>query len=465
MAKILVIDDEIEICLILNKFLSKNGFEVSTAHTGKDGLQKIKSEDYDLILSDFRLPDYNGLDLLKEIKALKPRSKVIMITGYSDIRMAVEVIKYGAIDYVTKPLYPQEMLSLINETLAISQDEPYVSHERSESATANPLKEVATSRTVSVKVARNIPYIIGKSKSSKSVYNNIKIVAPTSMSVIITGETGTGKEYVAKEIHRLSDRKNKPFVAIDCGALPKDIAGSEFFGHEKGSFTGASHEKDGKFKYADGGTLFLDEIGNLSYDIQMKLLRVLQEQKFNRIGGQKDISVDVRIIVATNEDLKKSVRDGEFREDLFYRLNEFNIELSPIRNRQDDLVEFADTFIEIANTQLGKDIKGLSEGVLAKFKMYNWPGNLRELRNIIKRSVLLSSGDYIEERTLPEEIIYFSEISQPSAQKSLRGVANEAERERILKVLTQTGNNKSKAAKILNIDRKTLYNKLKTYDI
>ncbi len=462
MAKILVIDDEIEICLILNKFLTKNGFEVASAHTGKDGLQQIKSEDYDLILSDFRLPDYNGLDLLKEIKTLKPHSKVIMITGYSDIRMAVEVIKYGAIDYVTKPLYPQEMLNLINESLAISVE----SNDTSERSTPQKVQAGKNATTVkSVPVSRNTPFIIGKSKSSKSVYNNIKIVAPTSMSVIITGETGTGKEYVAKEIHRLSERKNKPFVAIDCGALPKDIAGSEFFGHEKGSFTGASHEKDGKFKYADGGTLFLDEIGNLSYDIQIKLLRVLQEQKFNRIGGQKDISVDVRILVATNEDLRKSVKDGEFREDLFYRLNEFNIELSPIRNRQDDLVEFADTFIQIANTQLGKNIKGLSDEVLAKFKMYNWPGNLRELRNIIKRSVLLSTGDYIEERTLPEEIIYFSEKSHPTAQKSLRGVANEAERERILKVLTQTGNNKSKAAKILNIDRKTLYNKLKTYDI
>lgn len=465
MAKILVIDDEVEICLILNKFLSKNGFEVSTAHTGKDGLQKIKSENYDLILSDFRLPDFNGLDLLKEIKSLKPHSKVIMITGYSDIRMAVEVIKYGAIDYVTKPLYPQEMLSLINESLATSTEESQNNNRSSDTAKDQLLKSDTTAKSVLVKGSGNIPYIIGKSKSSKSVYNNIKIVATTSMSVIITGETGTGKEYVAKEIHRLSDRKNKPFVAIDCGALPKDIAGSEFFGHEKGSFTGAVQEKDGKFKYADGGTLFLDEIGNLSYDIQIKLLRVLQEQKFNRIGGQKDISVDVRIIVATNDDLKRAVREGNFREDLFYRLNEFNIELNPIRNRQDDLLEFSTTFIEIANEQLGKDIKGLSEEVLDKFKIYNWPGNLRELRNIIKRSVLLSTGDYIEERTLPEEIIYFNEKSQPTGQKSLRGVANEAERERILKVLSQTGNNKSKAAKILNIDRKTLYNKLKTYDI
>lgn len=465
MAKILVIDDEIEICLILNKFLTKNGYEVSTTHTGKEGLEKIIKEEFDLILSDFRLPDYDGLDLLKAIKSNKPESKVIIITGYSDIRMAVEVIKYGAIDYVTKPLYPEEMLSLINESLAATYNSSFYDEQHSENANVTHQVNTQSSKTSLEKASKNTPYLIGKSKSSKSVYNHIKIVAPTSMSVIITGETGTGKEYVAKEIHRLSDRKDKPFVAIDCGALPKDIAGSEFFGHEKGAFTGAIQEKEGKFKYADGGTLFLDEIGNLSYDIQIKLLRVLQERKFNRVGGQKDISVDVRILVATNDDLKKAVHEGNFREDLFYRLNEFNIELSPIRNRPDDILDFTETFIKSANGQLEKNVKGISDEVLAKFKAYNWPGNLRELKNVLKRSVLLSSGDYIESKSLPEEIIYFSEKNNSNTKKSLRGVANEAERERILKVLSQTGNNKSKAAKILNIDRKTLYNKLKTYDI
>lgn len=463
MTKILVIDDEVEICLILNKFLTKNGYSVSTTNTGKEGLAKIKSEEYDLILSDFRLPDFNGLDLLKEIKTLRPDSRVIIITGYSDIRMAVEVIKYGAIDYVTKPLYPEELLSLIQETLAKAST-------RNDLATPPPAENGESSS--SPKPRRNTsrsenepPYLIGSSASSLMVHRNIKIVASTPMSVIITGETGTGKEYVAKEIHRLSDRNEGPFVAVDCGALPKDIAASEFFGHEKGAFTGAIRDKDGKFKYADGGTLFLDEIGNLSYDIQVKLLRVLQEQKFNRVGGHKDITVDVRILVATNEDLKRGVEEGNFREDLYYRLNEFNIELNAIRNRPEDLKEFSDTFIDLANKQLGRSVKGLSDEVEEKFRKYNWPGNLRELRNIIKRSVLLTEGDLIELNSLPEEIIYYSKTTGEATKKSLKGVASEAEKQRILKVLAQTGNNKSKAAKILNIDRKTLYNKLKNYDL
>lgn len=466
MSKILVVDDEIEICLILDKFLSKKGFQVVTAHTGNDALAKLKNDTFDLIISDFRLPDFSGLELLKEIKAIRQENKVIIITGYSDIRMAVEVIKYGAIDYITKPLYPEELLSLINNTIAAGAESSSKSLP-SENTNVHQLasKNQKTSTHTKSTPQQRKDYIIGKSKPSRAIQQNVEIVAPTPMSVIITGETGTGKEYVAQEIHRLSKRNNGPFVAIDCGALPKDLAASEFFGHEKGAFTGALREKDGKFKYADGGTLFLDEIGNLSYEVQMKLLRVLQERKFTRVGGNKDISVDVRLLVATNEDLKKSVEDGDFREDLYYRLNEFSIELNPIRSRNEDLEEFIESFIELANVQLDKNIKGVDAEVLEKFKSYNWPGNLRELRNVIKRSVLLSKDDIIDLRTLPEEIIYSSNTKSESNTNSLKGVANEAERERILKVLTQTGNNKSKAAKILNIDRKTLYNKLKNYDL
>lgn len=460
MSKILVIDDEVEICLILDKFLSKNGYAVTTAHTGEDGLEKSKAVDYDLIISDFRLPDYNGLDLLKKIKQSRSRAQVIIITGYSDIRMAVEVIKFGAIDYITKPLYPQELLNLIQETLAKEFSE---GETQSEEELQN--QDSKTETIQKVKRGRSVPYIIGSSKPSKSVYKNIEIVAPTPMSVVILGETGTGKEYVAREIHQLSDRKDKPFVAIDCGALPKDIAGSEFFGHEKGSFTGAIQSKDGKFKYADGGTLFLDEIGNLSYEIQIKLLRVLQEQKFCPIGSHRDITVDVRILVAANTDLKEAVYKGEFREDLYYRLNEFSIELSPLRDRISDLSEFTSSFIEKANHLLGKNIKGLSKPVIEKFENYSWPGNLRELFNVIKRSTLMAESEYIEISALPEEIIYHSTTPPSDTRRSLKGIANEAERERILKVLSQTGNNKSKTAKILNIDRKTLYNKLRNYDL
>lgn len=464
MSKILVIDDEIEICLILDKFLTKKGFEVVTAHTGNDGLAKLKNNTFDLIISDFRLPDFTGLDLLKEIKAIRQGNKVIIITGYSDIRMAVEVIKYGAIDYITKPLYPEELLSLINQSIAGGGDTSQKS-KPGDTAEIEAVQSGKTKPAVKSAPPQRKEYIIGKSKPSRAIQQNIEIVAPTPMSVIITGETGTGKEYVAKEIHRLSKRNTGPFVAIDCGALPKDLAASEFFGHEKGAFTGALREKDGKFKYADGGTLFLDEIGNLSYEVQMKLLRVLQERKFTRVGGNKDISVDVRLLVATNEDLKKAVEEGDFREDLYYRLNEFSIELNPIRSRTEDLEEFVESFIAIANEQLDKKVKGVDPEVLEKFKSYNWPGNLRELRNVIKRSVLLAKDDMIDTSTLPEEIIYNSNMRGESNINSLKGVANEAERERILKVLTQTGNNKSKASKILNIDRKTLYNKLKNYDL
>lgn len=464
MSKILVIDDEIEICLILDKFLTKKGFEVVTAHTGNDGLAKLKNNTFDLIISDFRLPDFTGLDLLKEIKAIRQGNKVIIITGYSDIRMAVEVIKYGAIDYITKPLYPEELLSLINQSIAGGGDTSQKS-KPGDTAEIEAVQSGKTKPAVKSAPPQRKEYIIGKSKPSRAIQQNIEIVAPTPMSVIITGETGTGKEYVAKEIHRLSKRNTGPFVAIDCGALPKDLAASEFFGHEKGAFTGALREKDGKFKYADGGTLFLDEIGNLSYEVQMKLLRVLQERKFTRVGGNKDISVDVRLLVATNEDLKKAVEEGNFREDLYYRLNEFSIELNPIRSRTEDLEEFVESFIAIANEQLDKNVKGVDPEVLEKFKSYNWPGNLRELRNVIKRSVLLAKDDMIDTSTLPEEIIYNSNMRGESNINSLKGVANEAERERILKVLTQTGNNKSKASKILNIDRKTLYNKLKNYDL
>ncbi len=357
MHKILVIDDEVDICLLLDRFLTKKGYSVDTVVRAEEGLAALRKKSYDLVISDFRLPDGNGLELLKEIKKLKIDQKVIIITGYSDIRMAVEVIKYGALDYVTKPLYPEELLNLIEESIAQEHSHGLstaVSDDEDETGSETSSPTITAKQPVRRSVSP--PYIIGRSSGAKAVYENIRIVAPTPMSVIISGETGTGKEYVAREVHRLSDRSDKAFIAIDCGALPKDIAGSEFFGHEKGSFTGAIRNKDGKFKLADGGTLFLDEIGNLSYEIQMKLLRVLQEQKYTRIGGDKDISVDVRILTASNEDLKKAVAEGRFREDLYYRLNEFRIDIQPLRNRPEDIEKFSEQFLELANDQLGRSV-------------------------------------------------------------------------------------------------------------
>lgn len=452
--KILVIDDEVDICLLLKRFLERKGYEVSTVHKGADGLRAVSKTAFDLIISDFRLPDYSGLDLLKEIKALRPAVPVIIITGYSDIRMAVEVIKFGAYDYVTKPLYPEELLNLVKEALAHTEPTQ---------------KSASTAVRQKAEPKRSTPpefvYHKGESTGSTSLYKNMKVVAPTPMSVLIHGETGTGKEYVAKEIHRLSNRNSQPFVALDCGALPKEIAGSEFFGHEKGAFTGAVTSREGKFKLADGGTLFLDEIGNLSYEIQLKLLRVLQERKFTKVGGTKDIEVDVRILAATNENLKQAVNEGKFREDLYYRLNEFSLTINPLRNRKEDLNAFVSLFINLANQQLDREVESVSDEVMSKFQTYTWPGNLRELKNVIKRGVLLTEGKTIGAEVLPEEIKYGINDAEGPADDSLRSVANHAERDRILSVLSQTGNNKSKAAKILNIDRKTLYNKLKLFDI
>jgi two-component system response regulator HydG len=446
---VLIIDDEVDICALLKRFLERKDYTVDTCHKGEDGLRKIAKGSFDLVITDFRLPGLSGLELLKEIKALKPSMPVIVITGYSDIRMAVEVIKYGAFDYVTKPLYPAELLATIQEAL---------SHNTDMAATA--------SKTSSKKKPADSPaYLKGESLGSANLYKNMKLVAPTPMSVLINGETGTGKEFVAKEIHKLSSRSEKPFVAIDCGALPKEIAGSEFFGHEKGAFTGAINSRDGKFKLADGGTLFLDEIGNLSYEIQVKLLRVLQERKFTKVGGTKDITVDVRILAATNENLKQAVSDGKFREDLYYRINEFSLTLNPLRSRQADLPLFVKHFIAQANDLLDKNVIGVSEEAMAKLTDYSWPGNLRELKNVIKRSVLLSENENIDISSLPEEIQYGIVHGHENGADSLKSAANHAERDRIIDVLSQTGNNKSKAAKILNIDRKTLYNKLKQFDI
>jgi len=452
---ILIIDDEVDICTLLKKFLERKGFLVSTSYRGEDALKAISKSAFDLVISDFRLPDFNGLDLLKEIKALRPAVPVIIITGYSDIRMAVEVIKFGAYDYVTKPLYPEELLNVVNE--ALEHSEP--SHSQNEQVKSN-----GASKPKRVKQPET-EYLQGTSAGAGALYKNMTIVAPTPMSVLLHGETGTGKEFVAKEIHRLSKRSDKPFIALDCGALPKEIAGSEFFGHEKGAFTGAVSSREGKFKLADGGTLFLDEIGNLSYEIQLKLLRVLQERKFTKVGGSKDIDVDVRILAATNENLKQAVNEGKFREDLYYRLNEFSMTLNPLRNRKEDIKLFVDLFMKKANEQLEREVEKVSDEVIEKFMNYSWPGNLRELRNIIKRGVLLTEGNTLHTDVLPEEIKYGISSTDGPADDSLKSVANHAERDRILSVLSQTGNNKSKAAKILNIDRKTLYNKLKLFDI
>ncbi|MEM8965883.1 MAG: sigma-54 dependent transcriptional regulator [Bacteroidota bacterium] len=449
MSKVLIVDDDQDIRLLLDKFLTKGGFVTATAGTGESAIDITKKDIFDLILCDFKLPDTTGIELIPRIKITNPEAAVIVITGYSDVKVAVKAIKLGAYDYVTKPLYPDEILLTIKQAISSKK-----------------------AKVESKKAPKTTRFIIGESPQSKQVMQHVRLIAPTDMSVIIQGETGTGKEFVANEIHNFSKRKGAPFVAIDCGALPKDLAGSELFGHVKGAFTGALNDKTGSFETANGGTLFLDEIGNLSYENQIKLLRVIQERKIKKIGSTKDIPIDVRLIVATNENLSDAVKKGEFREDLYHRFNEFKISLSPLRERKADIKLFAQHFLENSNRELGKSIEGFEDDVMQKMKAYYWHGNLRELHNVVKRAVLLAQSDRISSECLPEEIktpAYFDDVADSeeiiSEADNLKSVSKLAERDAIISVLEKTGYNKTKAASVLKIDRKTLYNKMKSYNI
>jgi two-component system response regulator HydG len=484
MKKIVVVDDEADICFLLKRFLSKNDFIVETAQNGKDGLALIDSVSPDLVMTDFRLGDITGTELLTAIKAKRPNVPVLIITGYSDIKVAVSVMKLGAYDYITKPLFPDEILVTVKKAIADAE-----SSKNDEIEYSTP---VAGEASESAKPARRsnsrtkAGYVMGQSDVSDNLFKQVDLVAPTNFSVIIYGESGSGKEAIAQEIHNRSRRKDMPFVAMDCGAISKELAGSELFGHEKGSFTGALQTKIGHFEMANGGTLFLDEVSNLSYEIQVALLRVVQERKMRRIGGSKEIDLDVRIIVASNERLLESAKNGKFREDLYYRFNEFTIEVPALRNRRDDMMLFANSFLDTTNAELNKNVSGFSEEVKSDFLSYSWPGNLRELKNVIKRATLLSDGDLIEEKSLPFEIVNYKKLKdldeEPSvfaatlpgavepqetddSKPSLKTVANEAEYDMIMQVLRDVNFNKSKAARLLNIDRKTLYNKMKQFDI
>jgi two-component system response regulator HydG len=463
MAKsILIIDDELDIRLLLSKFLEKNGYEVAATENGTKAIERLKKERSDLVICDFRLPDYTGLEILSKIKIIDPSIQVIIITGYSDVRIAVEALKKGAYEYVTKPLYPEEILNLIEEALASARN------------TLKPTPEKDT--TIPDHLSRTKKYIEGSSEPSKLVTKHINLIAPTEMSVIITGETGTGKEYVARNIHEKSNRSNGAFIALDCGALPENLAGSELFGHVKGAFTGALQDKKGCFEVASGGTLFLDELGNLSYENQIKLLRVLQEKTVRRIGSNEEIPIDVRVIVATNESLQDKMEKGRFREDLYYRLNEFTIHIQPLRTRPMDIDLFAHHFLKDANRQLGKRVAGINKRVLQVFKSYAWYGNLRELRNVIKRAVLLTDGDELTMNAIPAEIsvapsdherdeIEIRNLTDSDTVRPLKEIVQQAEKAAIIGALRKTNNNKSKTASMLGVDRKTLYNKLSTYQI
>ena len=445
MSKILLIEDDISFCKLLEKFLIKKAYDVTIAFSAEEARLQIKKESFNLILMDIRLPDSDGIALMTEFKNLNPEIPVILMTGYSDVNTAVKAMKNGAADYISKPFNPDEVLLVITNSMQITKEE-------------NPAKEKKVNKK---QVAPENEFVKGISVASKKLLDHIQLVSPTDMSVLIIGESGTGKEIIAKSIHQQSNRKNNNFIAVDCGAIPKELAASEFFGHLKGSFTGAISDKVGYFEAANGGTLFLDEIGNLSYENQIQLLRALQERKIKPVGSNKEINVDIRIITATNEDLREAVKNGDFREDLYHRINEFSILSPSLTDRGEDLMVFADYFLEKANQQLNKEIIGFSPEVIAIFQNYNWPGNLRELQNCVKRATLLSRGDYIESDVLPAE--FFQIQKQPNSSENFSLFDNE--KEAIIHALSKTQNNKSEAAKLLKITRKTLYNKLKNYNI
>lgn len=465
MNRILIVDDDMDMCALLSRFLQRKGFETETAFTGNSGISKFKEQHFDIVLCDFRLGDKEGNDVLREVKSLKPSTTVIIITGYSDIKTAVDIIKQGAFDYIAKPLIPDEVLSVIKKSQA------YISNTGASVSSSN----ISANKQKGKPVLPDDEYLVGKDPATKELYKQIKLVAPTPYSVILYGESGTGKEVIGKTIHQYSDRANKPFIALDCGTLSKELAGSELFGHMKGSFTGAINDKEGHFEMANGGTIFLDEVGNLPIDVQAGLLRVIQERKFKRVGGTKEMNLDIRIIVASNENLQEGYRKGKFREDLFHRFNEFSIHIPALRDRKEDILLFADFFLQKACNELDKDIEGFEDEVLQLFIHYSWPGNLREFRNVIRRAALLTNSPRISASVLPNEIIQPASLSETvkepvyhnitsSKNPDLKGAASQAEYDTILKVLKQVNYNKTKAAEILKIDRKTLYNKIKDYE-
>ena len=442
--RILIVDDDVAFGVMLRTWFQKNSWEAVLISSLEQALQVSTSSQFDLILSDLRLPDGDGIMFLTYLREKKIMTPFIIMTGYADVQTAVNAIKLGAFDYLKKPIIPEVLQQKID--LALSGNNQEKEDKKG--------KEDKKEKGVAVMVK-------GKSPVIQRVYTHVALVAPTKMSVLVLGESGTGKEYIARMIHEQSGRKDKPFIAVDCGSLSMELAPSELFGHKKGSFTSAIADKRGVFEEAKGGTVFLDEVGNLPYEVQKQLLRALQEQKVRPVGSAQDIDVDVRIVAATNEDLEKAIDEGRFRQDLYHRINEFSIEVPPLRDRIEDLEEFAYHFLDQANAELGKDVKHISSEALDVMKQYQWDGNLRELRNVIRRATLFAENQEISAENLP--------VLKNKAQKAQvvddMALQPGDEKEQILTALKKARGNKTVAAKLLQIDRKTLYNKMHLYGI
>ena len=449
MEKILIVEDDIAFGTMIQTWLKKKGFEVEKATSVKAAIQIYEKTEsgFDLVLSDLRLPDHDGIFLLQWMRKHGMMVPFIVMTSYAEIQNVVLAMKSGATDYVAKPFQPDILLDKIKEAIKAPKK----------------TQNTSTTEDKNTKVAApagDVPkYLEGESEASRKLYSFVSLVAPTPMSVLILGASGTGKEYVARRIHELSQRAGKPFFALDCGAIPKDVAASEFFGHVKGAFTGADQDKKGAFEMANGGTLFLDEMGNLNYEVQVQLLRALQERKIRPVGSTKEIDIDIRLVCATNENLAQRVAEGNFREDLYHRVNEFTIYMPELKDRGADIFLFADLFIKHANKELNRNVEGLDSKAKERIAAYNWPGNLRELNNVMKSATLLASGRYIGVTELEQSMAHI----QPQAPTTLHD--EETELQRIEAALKAAGGNKSKAAQLLAVDRKTLYNKMKKYGI
>ena len=440
-SKILVVEDDAAFGMMIQTWLRKNGYEVVLSSHFEQAKAEISAGGFNLILTDLRLPDGDGILLMTWVREkMKSKVPIIVMTGYAEVQTAVSAMKLGAFDYLKKPINPSVLEEKIVAALESSEE------------------EAAESFIPSKK-----QWVKGHSMAMQRLYKHVGLVAPTKFSVLILGESGTGKEYIARMIHDLSQYKDGPFVPVDCGSLSKELAPSELFGHLKGSFTSAIADKKGVFEQAKGGTVFLDEVGNLPYEVQMQLLRALQEQKVRPVGSATDVHVDVRILAATNENLEAAIEEGRFRQDLFHRINEFAIEVPPLRDRLEDFDELTAFFIRQANEELGKNVKGITHEAQQRLKEQRWSGNLRELRNVVRRCVLFADGENIEMDDLPV-------FTQPQRKAALEvaedwALRPENEKEQIEAALRKSRGNKTVAAKLLQIDRKTLYNKMHLYGI
>ncbi len=441
---ILLIEDEKLMRVTLEDALKSSGYDVISFENGRDAIDALRENYFSIVVTDVRLPDANGLEILKNIIGNKKDTQVILMTAFGSIKDAVEAMKLGAFDYITKPFSLDEFLLIIKRALDVKS-----------------LKDENIRLKKDIVKYYSFPNIICESTEMKNVFSLVEKVSESDSTVLILGESGTGKELIATTIHYQSKRKNKPLIKVNCSALPEGLIESELFGHEKGAFTGAIKRKPGRFELADGGTIFLDEVGDLPLSTQSKLLRVIQERTFERVGGTDTLNVDVRIIAATNKNLEEEVKVGRFREDLYYRLNVIPIILPPLRERKEDIPHLISFFLERYRNKLSRNIH-FSKDALDLLLKYNYPGNIRELENIIERCVTLSITDVIEKDDLPSFI--FKKIDD-KRQISLSDIAAEAEREYIIRILKTTGGNKTKAAEMLRISRKTLWEKINTYGI